>query len=147
MAQSKFIRGNETLIKYNKGTAEAPDYVVIGGQQSCTLNRSADTIETTYKSGNRFKEFDTSYIEWSIDFDGMIINNDESFEILEQSLLEGKILEIQMAMPNGRTYAGNVICVDLPIEAGYDSNATYSSSFQGTGELKMTKTVVETDGE
>jgi TP901-1 family phage major tail protein len=137
-----FTRGMDMVLYTNTGTAELPVYTAISGQRGATLNRSAETVETTNKNTGGYKTFATSFKEWSIDTDGMLIFSDESYNILEQAYLDNAPLTVQLKTENGEIYEGEVIITDFPIEAPYDDMVTYSISLTGSGELTRTSPTV-----
>lgn len=108
----------------------------IAGQRGGTLNQSADTIETTTKDSKGWKEFISSFKEWSVDADGLLPINDTGYEACKTAFKEGSTLTIKAADEAGLGYTGEVLITDFPIEMPYDDAATYSVTFQGTGELK-----------
>jgi TP901-1 family phage major tail protein len=133
------VKGINFLVMVNTGTDTTPVYTKVAGQRGATLNRSAETLETTSKDSDGFKEFETSFKEWSIEADGLLVDGDAGFEALEDSFMNGTKLKAQLQTSSGDKYEGMVIITDLPIEAPYDDMATYSVTLQGTGFL--TKTV------
>lgn len=116
-------------------------FVKVGGQRGATLNRSADTLETTSKDSDGFKEFESAFKEWSIDADGLYVAGDTGFQALEDSFMNGTKLKVQLAMPSGEQYEGMAVITDLPIEAPYDDMATYSVTLQGSGKLEKKQAV------
>lgn len=129
------IKGIDFLLYANKGTDLLPEYEVVGGQRGATLNRSADTLETTAKDSDGWKEFETSFIEWSIEAEGIFVSGDEGFNKLEESFFSREKILVEMKTASGRKYSGNVIVTDLPLEMPYDDMMTYSVTLQGSGEL------------
>lgn len=116
-------------------------FVKVGGQRGATLNRSADTLETTSKDSDGFKEFESAFKEWSIDADGLYVTDDIGFQALEDSFMNGTKLKVQLATPSGEQYEGMAVITDLPIEAPYDDMATYSVTLQGSGKLEKKQAV------
>ena len=113
----------------------------IAGQRGATLNQSADTIEATSKDSNGWKEFETSFKEWSIDADGLLPVDDEGYDALQEAFNSGVKLEVEVSTIDGVGYTGEALVTDFPIEMPYDDLATYSVTFQGTGELKKSQAV------
>ena len=113
----------------------------IAGQRGATLNQSADTIEATSKDSNGWKEFESSFKEWSIDADGLLPIDDAGYTALEEAFNTGAKLEVEVSTIDGQGYTGEALVTDFPIEMPYDDLATYSVTFQGTGELKKSQAV------
>lgn len=107
----------------------------LGGQRGATLNQSTETIETTSKSTGGWKEFVSSFREWSIDCDGLLPDTDTSFTALKTAYNAGTTIEVSLVDADGDGYKGNVIITDFPLEYPYDDTATYSVTLQGTGAL------------
>ena len=107
----------------------------LGGQRGATLNQSTETIETTSKSSNGWKTFESSFKEWSIDCDGLIPENDTAFSALKTAYGAGTAIEVSILDKGGDGYEGSAIITDFPLEWLYDDTATYSLTLQGTGPL------------
>ena len=112
---------------------------VLAGQRDATLNRSAETLDATSKDSDGWKENETGYKEWSIDAGGLLIQNDEAYDHLEEKWFEGENLDVIVTIGN-KKYAGNAVLTDFPSELPYEDLVTYSISLQGSGPL--TKTIV-----
>lgn len=121
-------RGLNVLIKVAEN--------VVGGQRGCTLNRGAETLDVSNKAtGGAWKEFIAGAKEWSIDCDGILVEDDTAFAALESAFLAGTTVEVQIGDDAGWGYKGTAIITDFPIEAPYDDALSYSMTFQGTGAL------------
>lgn len=129
-------RGIDILLKVKTSEGELK---TIAGQRSATLNRSADTLETTNKAtGNGFKSFLPGFKEWSVDCDGILMTSDDSIAILEEAYMNGTTLVAQIGDTKDATYGyqGDVIVTDFTIEYPYDDAVTYSLTLQGSGALE-----------
>ncbi len=136
-------RGIDILIKV--------DGEVIALQKGATLNRSAETIDTTTKTSGGWKEFVASLKEWSIDCDGLYTlpraSGTSSFRMLEDAFNNGSEVDVEFALADesdlveGDTigFSGKAIIVDFPLEAPMDDSITFSISLQGTGALTEIK--------
>lgn len=133
------IKGIDFIISVNTGTEAEPAYTKVGGQRGATLNRSADTFESTNKDSGDFKEFEYGFKEWSVDGDGLIVVSDTGFAALEDAYMDNKKVRIQVGLPSGMKYEGLALITDLPIEMPYDDLVTYSATFQGSGVLQRTE--------
>jgi TP901-1 family phage major tail protein len=135
----KALKGIDILIKAG---GEA-----IALQKGATLNRSAETFDTTTKTSGGWKEFVSSLKEWSVDCDGLYTlpkaTGTSSFRILEDAFTSGTALTIEFALASdsasgiGDTtgFTGQAIIVDFPLEAPQDDSLSFSVSLQGTGAL------------
>lgn len=132
------LRGIDFLIYINTGTEALPVWTVVGGQRSATINRASDTIETTAKTSQGYKEFVTGFKEWSIEADGLIVPDDTGYSELESAYLAGDTVHVQLLYPSGDYYDGTAVITDFPMEVPYDDMATYSVTLQGTGALALT---------
>ena len=109
--------------------------VVLAGQRSATLNRSAETIDTTTKDGDGWAESESGMKSWSIDCDGAYIESDAAYGTLETAFLAGTKVDAYIQFPSGAKYSGKVVITDFPLEFPYDDLVTYSISLQGSGAL------------
>ena len=106
----------------------------LAGQRGATLNRSAETIDITNKVSAGWKESITSVKEWSVDCDGVFVEDDTALKALETAFNANTMVDVKIS--DGEWgYKGKAIITDFPIEAPYDDAATYSLTLQGTGEL------------
>lgn len=136
-------KGVDFVIKVQTGVDETtgdPIFTIVGGQRGATLNRSAETIDITTKSSSGWRENEASIREWSIETDGLLIEDDTAYTELENCYMNGTKVLVELVTAAGNTYEGEALITDFPIEAPYDDAATYSVTLQGTGPL--TKTTV-----
>jgi TP901-1 family phage major tail protein len=120
---------------------------VVALQKGATLNRSAETIETTTKSSNGWKEFVSSFKEWSIDCDGLYTlptaSGTPSIRALEDAFLNGTEVTVEfvladvtgLSLGDIEGFTGSALITDFPLEAPQDDSMTFSVSLQGTGAL------------
>lgn len=140
----KKVAGVDVLLKVEDGTGKL---IVVGGQTGATLNREAETIDTTDKTSGGFASSIAGTISWSIDADGFIVLGDEAFELIETTFLARKTVACEIRVgadddANGVTYTGDGYIVDLPLDFAQDDAVTYSISIQGASALARTKGVV-----
>ena len=125
-------RGLNVIISVKKGGA----YKVVGGQRNATLNRGSETLDVSNKAtGGAWKECIAGAKEWSVDGDGILIDGDEAFGLLEDAYLSGELVEVKIGDDSGWGFQGNAIITDFPVEAPYDDALSYSMTLQGTGAL------------
>ncbi|AOY76918.1 phage tail tube protein [Clostridium formicaceticum] len=108
---------------------------IIGGQRGATLNRGAETIDTTTKDSQGWQENEISFKNWSIDADGLLIEDDVAYGDLEEAFMSDEKVQVEFVSGTGNKYGGRAIITDFPIESPYDDNATYSVTFLGDGSL------------
>lgn len=138
---SKKIRGMNCLVKIVENL-DAPDPKVLAGQRGATLNRSSETLDGTSKdSEGGWMENLQGFKEWGVDCDGALVESDEAFDHLEERYEEGEPVNVIVELPSGKTYQGEAIITDFPIELPYDDLATYSLSLTGAGPLERIPSV------
>ena len=144
---AKAMAGKDLLVAIwnDDGTAS----LAVGGQQSLTINRSADTIEITSKdTDGGWKSYIAGMKEWSIESGGIYVKDDESHAILSAAFEAGDPVCIKV-YDNKRKkgmFGGLAVITDYPIEAPYDDSVTYSLTFSGMGKLTdLTVDVPESD--
>lgn len=128
----KYKKGIDFLI----GVTVNDEMKILGGQRSATLNRSADTIDVTNKESEGWQENLAGLKNWGIDTDGLVVENSEAYDYLEECFMESKEVDAYLTTPMGKKYTGKAIITDFPLEAPYDDAATYSVTFTGSGKLK-----------
>ncbi|WP_342045986.1 phage major tail protein, TP901-1 family [Bacillus sp. OTU530] len=125
-------RGVNFLIYVNTGTTETPVWTKVAGQRGGTFNRDVETIDTTSKDST-WSELDYGFASWSIEGDGLLVENDVAFVELEDAFMSKTIVKVRFETAAGAKYEGNALITSLPIEAPYDDAATYSITLTGTG--------------
>lgn len=119
-------------------TSDGSKLLAIAGQQSLTINRSADTVETTSKdTKGGWKSQMAGMKEWSIDSDGAYVMGAESHKELQKYFESGdlmciKIVDIKESKP---LFGGLAVLTEYTLEAPYDDAMTYSCSIAGNGAL------------
>ncbi len=135
MANATPKTGLDVLLKVNTGTDVAPVWVAVACQRGATLNRSADTIEASYKGSGAWKTYLQGFKDWSIDCDGLYTFGADEFAGLETAFEGGELVMIEIVDPDDNGFKGSAIITDFPIEAPYDGELTYKVSLQGSGAL------------
>lgn len=140
MAKRK-IAGVDVLLKVADKDGELQ---IVGGQTDATLNREAETIETTDKTSGGFASAMAGVISWSVEAEGFVVLGDESFDMIEETFLAREPFQAEIRLgedddENGRTYSGDVYIVDLPLEFAQDDAVTYSITLEGDGKLDVEK--------
>lgn len=138
------VAGIDVLLKVRNADDELQ---TIGGQTGATLNREAETIDTTDKTSEGFSSAMPGIISWSIDADGFVVLGDTAFDLVEDAFLAREKFTAEIRVGdndnlNGRTYSGEVYIVDLPLEFAQDDAVTYDLTLEGVGELKRVKGIV-----
>lgn len=133
---AKAMAGKDLLLAI--WNADGTAILAIGGQQSLTINRSADTVEITSKDAEGgWKSYISGMKEWSIDTDGIYVKDDESHKILSSAFDSGDPVCIKVYDNKAKKgmFGGLAVITDYPIEAPYDDSVTYSLTFSGMGKL------------
>ena len=140
---AKAMAGKDLLLAI--WNADGTAILAVSGQQSLTINRSADTIEITSKdTDGGWKSYIAGMKEWSIESEGIFVKDDESHAILAAAFENGDpvCLKVYDNKRKKGMFGGLAVITDYPIEAPYDDSATYSLTFNGMG--KLTDLTVET---
>lgn len=138
---AKKIAGVDVLLKV---TDDAGVKQILGGQTNSTLNREAETINTTDKTAGGFSTSIAGLISWSVDCDGFVVLGDSAFQLIEDAFMSRKAIEIEIRVgasteADGVTYSGEGYIVDLPLEFSQDNAVTYALSIEGATALTRVK--------
>lgn len=128
------IAGVDVLVKIKSGST----LTVIGGQSGATLTRGTNLIEVTSKDAAGWAESVAGVKNWSIECEGFLVSDDAALNALEQAWLANAVLDVDISLPSGKTYAGKVLVGELGNEFPQDDAASFSISFTGTGPLTIT---------
>lgn len=112
--------------------------LAVAGQQGLTINRSADTVDTTSKdTKGGWKSQIQGMKEWSVDSDGAYVMGAESHKLLQKYFQNGDNICIKIIdSKEMKSLFGGLCCLtDYTLEAPYDDAMTYSISLAGNGAL------------
>lgn len=133
MAGNK-IAGVDVLLKVMVGAVQT----VIGGQSGATLNRGTNIIDVTSKDAGGWEESVAGVKNWSIDCDGFLVESDAALKALEDAWVAGSKLKVEIALPSGKKYSGDILIEDFPHDFPQDDAVSFSLSLKGTGVLTIT---------
>lgn len=112
--------------------------LAVAGQQSLTINRSADSIEINAKdTEGGWKAKLAGMKEWSIDQDGLFIQSSAAHTALTKAFNDGTpvCIKVYDAKAKKGLFGGLAVITDYPLEAPYDDAVTYSITLEGVGAL------------
>ena len=133
---TKAIAGKDILLAIFDPTGT--NLWAISGQQSLTINRTADSIETSSKdTAGGWKSKITGMKEWSIENEGLYVPSDDAHKALSKAFEEGSLVCAKVV--NGKTkkgmFGGLATVSDYSIDAPFDDAMTYSITLDGNGAL------------
>lgn len=138
LCQSNYVRGVAVLIEVQDVTTG--EFSKVAAQRGGTLNRSADTLDASSKEDYGWANNEAGIKSWSIDCDGLFVENVQGFNDLNAAWVNGDCVRVRVRFPSGLTFVGNAIITDFPIEFPYDDAVTYSLTFEGKGALVQAQT-------
>lgn len=138
LCQSNYVRGVAVLIEVQDVTTG--EFSKVAAQRGGTLNRSADTLDASSKEDYGWANNEAGIKSWSIDCDGLFVENVQGFNDLNAAWVNGDCVRVRVKFPSGLTFVGNAIITDFPIEFPYDDAVTYSLTFEGKGALVQAQT-------
>lgn len=128
--------------------ADGTKLYAIAGQQSLTINRTAESIEISSKdTEGGWKSYIAGMKEWSVDNDGVYVADSHSHKALSTAFEDSqpvciKIVRREQTTSDGSTtvtykdlFGGLAAVTDYTLEAPYDDAMTYSISLAGNGAL------------
>lgn len=132
------VTGIDFLLQVDVSITETPSWKAVAGQRGATLKRSTDEVDLTSKDSNGWYEGIPTFKNWGIDFDGLIVEDNDAYLALEAAYMASEIIQVQLVTAGGNTYSGKAYLTDFPIDAPYNAEAVYSGSLKGTGALTKT---------
>ena len=112
--------------------------LAVSGQQTLTINRSADEIEVNSKdTEGGWKSKISGMKEWSIDNEGLYVNGSDSHAALTAAFENSDpvCLKVVNIKTKKALFGGVAYITDYTLEAPYDDAMTYSATFSGNGKL------------
>ena len=129
------VSGVSFLFQPNTGTDGSPSYTTMAGGRSGTLTLDVDEIDITSKDSNQWHEGLPSTRKWSLDFKGLLLEDQATYDAVRNAFLNNAQLRVRMLTPGGKTWTGKATMKSLSIEGAHDDAMQISGSFQGTGAL------------
>ena len=133
LCESKYTRGLAVMIEIQD---EDGKWFATAAQRGGTLNRTAETMDTSSKDDFGWSNMEQGVKSWSIDCDGLYVEGNKAFDLLNQVWLDGSCVRVRVRFPSGVVYVGQAILTDFPYEFGYQDSVTYSLTFEGKGALE-----------
>lgn len=127
--------GIDFVIKVNTGTIASPTYTKVAGQRGGSLKRTTGEADMTTKDSNNWHEGKPTIRSWSIDGDGLIIENDTGYSAIKTAWLANEQVQVQMVTADGHTNTGMATITDFSDDVPYDAEATYTIALAGSGAL------------
>ena len=134
----KKVVGDDVLLKV-KDLASGR---ILAGQQNASISRSASEIDVSTK-GTNWAEKLPGQLSFSISADGLLVLDDEAYDLLEDAFHTRRAVEIYVEYPNCLKYEGMAIITAADLDMPFGDAVSYSFEFGGTGELKRIKPETE----
>lgn len=130
------VAGKDVLIAIWDSTGA--NILAIGGQQSLSLKRTAETNEVKSKdTESGWSAAVAGMKSWSIDTGGVYVASDAAHQILGEAFENGDnvCVKIYNRKASKGMFGGIATITDYSIDAPYDDSMTYSCTLQGVGKL------------
>ena len=127
---------NATLLSvYVEGT-------LVGAAQDVSVSMSVETIDITTKDSSGYRELLGGLRTASFSVNGLIDYTEatnESTADLATTLLArtAVILKFSTEVTGDQSVSARAICTSLELSGGTEDTATYSATFEGTGEVTL----------
>lgn len=128
--------------------AAGTSLLAVGGQQSLSISRSADSIDTDSKdTTGGWKSAIAGMKEWSVDIDGVYVPSDAAHTALTKAFDDGDLVCVKIMDQKKKTalYGGLAAITDYSLDANYDDAVSYKISLQGNGALTDLTALGDTD--
>ena len=134
MAQKNYRDTIDMLVKVKV----EEEYVILGGQKDCTLNRTYEEVDISNKSTGNNKSIRPGMFSWSIQASGFVVSDDTAYAKLEEVYHKRGSVEIQFQNhTSGKTYSGFAYILDFPLNGTFNAIESYDLTFVGDGELTV----------
>ena len=133
---AKAVAGKDILLAV--WNADATKLLAVAGQQTLTINRSADEIEVNTKdTAGGWKSKISGMKEWSIDNEGLYVADADSHKALTEAFENSDPVCLVVCDIKAKKdlFGGIAYVTEYTLEAPYDDAMTYSASFSGNGAL------------
>lgn len=127
--------GKDTLLSINTGTAEAPVWLVIGGQRNSPLNRKANTLDASHKTSGGWESKVSGLKSWSISYSGLQIASDDGLKALDYLFTNAKQANIKLTYKNGMFRTGWAYVTEYDDDNAHDAISTVKATLEGVGAI------------
>lgn len=130
------VAGKDILLAVFNG--DGTRLLAVSGQQTLTINRSADEIEVNSKdTEGGWKSKISGMKEWSIDNEGLYVTSADSHKTLGEAFDNSDPVCLKVVNIKTKTalFGGIAYVTEYTLEAPYDDAMTYSATFSGNGAL------------
>ncbi|AGK52033.1 phage tail tube protein [Bacillus sp. 1NLA3E] len=127
------MRGVDVIIQVEG--AVAGTFITIASQRGAKFTEEVDTIETTSKSSNGWKEYDYALAGWKISCDGAYVLNDAAYDKLKTAMRNKTKVKAKWSETgsSGDVETGDALVTSRELDAPYDAEVTYAFELLGTG--------------
>ncbi|WP_196602162.1 phage tail tube protein [Pectinatus frisingensis] len=137
--------GKDTLLYLNKGTINAPDWLIIGGQRNTPLSRKANTLDASHKTSGGWGSTVPGLKSWSIDYSGLQIMSDEALQMIDYCFINDKQVHVKIAYKNGSYRTGWAYITEYNDDNAHDAIGTVKITLEGNGPISELITVATID--
>lgn len=107
----------------------------LAGQTGATLVQNTVAIDITNQINPDWSKSLPGTRSWRVNCGGLYVVNASSLSILQQAFMNNTPLQVSFTVA-GRTYTGEAILTDFPLQSTFSKGLTYSAVLLGTGELQ-----------
>jgi TP901-1 family phage major tail protein len=127
------MRGVDIVVQVEGATPGT--FITIASQKGAKFTEEVDTIETTSKSSNGWKEYDYALGGWKISCDGAYVLNDVAYDKLKTAMRNKTKVKAKWSETgtSGDVEQGDALVTSRELDAPYDDSVTYSFELLGTG--------------
>lgn len=111
------------------------DETAVAGQKGGSINRGTSTVDTTTKDNDGWNDFEAGQNEWSADFDGLVVLEDEGYTALLEAWRAKKRVKVKYGTEDAWE-EGMAIITSLSESAPMNDRCTFSCSLTGCGKLE-----------
>ncbi|WP_196603432.1 phage tail tube protein [Pectinatus haikarae] len=137
--------GKDTLLYLNKGTVDAPDWLIIGGQRNTPLSRKANTLDASHKTSGGWGSTVPGLKSWSIDYSGLQIMSDEALQMIDYCFINDKQAHVKIAYKNGSYRTGWAYITEYNDDNAHDAIGTVKITLEGNGPISELITAATID--
>lgn len=132
------MRGVDIVVQVEGATPGT--FITIASQQGAKYTEEVDTIETSSKSSNGWKEYDYALAGWKISCDGAYVLGDAAYAKLKAAMRNKTKVKAKWSETGskGEVESGDALVTSRELDAPYDDAVTYSFELLGTGAPSTT---------
>lgn len=127
------MNGSDVLLSVNTGTAELPEYTVVGAQRDVSFEEEMETIDISTKDSRASKIMAGRYSA-SVSLEALYVPTNSDYTALKTAFRNGDLIKIQRTEAGTATEIADALITGMSFDFPDQGEATISIDLEINGE-------------